>query len=56
MLDLGFWICMGFFAFAIWLSIYTPIRNRKLADERWERWQAFQARVFPKPEEKKDKA
>ena len=42
MKDIGFWVAMGFFAFAVALSIYTPIRNRRLANERWARWRAFQ--------------
>lgn len=52
---MGFWICMGIFAFAIGFSLYMPIRNRRLANERWARWKAFQARVFPQAD-KKDKA
>lgn len=49
MIDVGFWLSMAFFALAVGLSIYTPIRNRRLADERWARWQAFQARMARKP-------
>jgi len=45
MKDLSFWIAMAFFALAVAMSIYEPIRNRRLANERWARWQAFQARM-----------
>jgi hypothetical protein len=45
---MGFWICMAFFALAIGMRIYLPIRDRKLAAERRERWKAFQARYITK--------